>query len=72
MKLKYCQITEEVISAALWMPFGNFNRCLNFHYHHLRLLIILFISYMLRAFRTAYPVVGRKHSFGVPTMYKAN
>ena len=27
MKLKYCQITEEVISAALWMPFGNFNRC---------------------------------------------
>ena len=29
------------------------------------------MSHMLRAFRTAYPVVGRNHSFGVPTMYKA-
>ena len=30
------------------------------------------IHYIKRAFKTAYPVVGRNHSFGVPTMYKVN
>lgn len=26
MKLKHCQVKEDVISAALWMPLGNLNR----------------------------------------------
>ena len=26
VNLKHCQTTDDVISAALWMPMGNFNR----------------------------------------------
>ena len=26
VNLKHCQTTDGVISAALWMPMGNFNR----------------------------------------------
>jgi len=48
VNLRHCQTSDDVISAALWMPMGNFNR----------------------AFRTDFPVVGRNHTFGVPTIYK--
>ena len=26
VNLRHCQTTDDVISAALWMPMGNFNR----------------------------------------------
>ena len=26
VNLRYCQTSDEVLSAALWMPMGNFNR----------------------------------------------
>ena len=47
-KLKQCQTSDDVISAALWMPIGKLDR----------------------AFKSDYPVLGRNHTFGVPTIYK--
>ena len=49
-KLKQCQTSDDVISAALWMPIGKLDR----------------------AFKSDYPVLGRNHTFGVPTIYKVS
>ena len=63
VNLRYCQTTDDVISAALWMPMGNFNRSGMIPY-------LITNSVFCRAFRTDFPVVGRNHTFGVPTIYK--
>ena len=39
--LKHCQIKAEVISAALWMPLGNFNRYSLFMTFHETVMIFV-------------------------------
>jgi hypothetical protein len=48
LKLKWCQTAGPLITGALWMPLGNFNRAL----------------------KSDFPVVGKPHTYGLPTIYK--
>jgi len=46
-KLKWCETSGSLLTGALWMPMGNFNRAL----------------------KSDYPVSGRPHTFGLPSIY---
>ena len=46
-QLKWCETSGSLLTGALWMPSGNFNRAL----------------------KTDYPVSGRPHTFGLPSIY---
>ena len=68
--LRWCNPVDSIISGALWMPLGDLNRsclCLADIDYQKLMITILFAS---RALKTDFPVHGRPHTFGLPTIYR--
>ena len=80
-KLRWCETTHPVLSGALWMPLGRFStvhffNCLVFPptYLYYTDQLCVYIEKNLSRFdlalRTDRPVVGRPHTWALPTIYR--